>query len=290
MSTILPYIYIAVGGSFFLYFIILWIYCGRIPAFGWFWPLMGSLSTGIGMLTLERRKITAHGIETAFWSDNFLMIRTFFLTIWPILILIILILFLAGAILLDRHGNKKPSPGADYVIILGAHVNGTLPSKALKSRIMAACQYLLNNPETKAILTGGQGSGEQITEALCMKQELLKQGISKERLLLEDKSTTTKENIAFASKIISQKHKKDVHIVVVTNDFHTLRGGYLAKTIGYHHVETLGASSSSIMKPHYYTREILSWIKLMTNRTGDFKWQHKHTTQTASQSSKDLKP
>lgn len=288
MSTIIPYLYLGIGGLFLLYFIILWIHCGRIPAFGWFWPMLGSVALSIGLFTMEYHIEGPDGITTVFFDENIMSLRTFAVETLPIVLLVLTVIICITIYFIASYGKKHPSGNADYLIILGAHVNGTKPSKALMSRIMAAFHYLKSNPHTKAILTGGQGRGEKMTEALCMKQELLKLGIEESRLLIEDKSTTTEENIVFAKKIILQntsllhsektgvhhtkqipdkKLMEDIHIIVVTNDFHTLRGRWLAKKAGFSQVETLGSASSFIMKPHYYTREILSWIKLAINRS-----------------------
>ncbi len=271
MLNIIPQAYLISGGFFFFYFIILWIYCRRIPAFGWFWPLTGIICTGIGLFTMEYSSVTPDGITVTFWSDNYDSVRVFFIEKMTPLFVIILSIFMIAACILAVQGNKKPSKGADYLIILGAHVNGTIPSKALMSRILSAYDYLKSNPSTKAVLTGGQGRGEIISEALCMKQELLKLGIDEQYLLLEDSSTTTKQNIAFATELILKaekisawnRDKKDIHLIIVTNDFHALRGRTIGKAAGFQNVESIGATSSIVMRLHYYTREMLSWMKFV---------------------------
>ena len=80
--------------------------------------------------------------------------------------------------------NKK----VDYVIILGARVKGENPTKSLMERIKAAIEYLKKNPKVKVIATGGQGKNENVAEGLAIKRELLKNGISEDRIILEDKS------------------------------------------------------------------------------------------------------
>ena len=254
MLTILPYIYVGIGGCSLLYFLILWIYCGRVPAFGWFWLVAGATAVGIG-------------VGTAGICINGLGISMPVGFRWIIILTVILFAVVAGFILwscvLSIQGNRKASPGADYVIVLGAKVNGTVPSKALRSRIHTAFTYLQANPNAKAVLTGGQGAGEGITEALCMQRELLALGIEEERLILENKSRTTVENIAFASTFIK---KKNIYLVIVTSDFHALRGRVLGRRAGFERVESLGAPSSRVMKLHYYTRETFSWLKFLLKR------------------------
>ena len=272
MSTIIPYIYLGIGGCFLVYFVTLWIYCGRIPAFGWFWPLVGSAAIILGAFTYTPIVGGPDGITTLFFDENLTALRRFCTERLPLILMVLMLLFLIMVYVISKNGKKQLSTNADVLIILGAHVNGTKPSKALMSRILMAYNYLKENPHTKAVLTGGQGWGEDITEAFCMKRELLGLGIEEERLFEEDRSTTTVENIRFAKTIIEkeicslQSDDEDfinqASIVVVTNDFHALRGSWIAKKEGFHNVQSIGASSSTIMKLHYYTRETLSWMKL----------------------------
>lgn len=256
--TIIPYIYLTIGGFFFLYFIVLWIYCGRIPSFGWFWPSGGIVMEILGLFTRDYSRITPDGMTVVIFDERTAALREFCIQRLPIILFILAAVYFFAVSILSSQGKRKPSPGADYLIILGAHVNGFVPSKALMSRIMAAYDYLKDNPQTKAVLTGGKGRGENITEAFCMKQEFLKLGIEETRLLLEEQSTTTEENILFAKKLID---KERVQVIIVTNEFHTLRGKKISMKTGFTNVETLSSASSKIMKLHYYTRELLSWTK-----------------------------
>ncbi len=96
-----------------------------------------------------------------------------------------------GAILLAC--SDTPAPNATAVV-LGAQVKGTNPSVILYGRIQAAERYLQENPEAKAVLTGGKGSDEQISEADCMYNVMVAEGIDPQRLIKEDKATDTKEN------------------------------------------------------------------------------------------------
>ena len=94
----------------------------------------------------------------------------------------------------------------DYIIVLGAHVDGTRLSMALLERTRRALQYLENNPDTKAVLSGGQGRGEAVSEAKAMYDYLTGHGISRERLILEERSTNTKENLDFSLEMRMQRY------------------------------------------------------------------------------------
>lgn len=98
------------------------------------------------------------------------------------------------------RGDERAN--APYVIVLGAGVNGDVPSLSLQNRLLAAQRWLTNHPDSKAILSGGQGPGENISEAQCMYQWLTQYGIAGERLLLEDQSRSTQENLKYSAALL----------------------------------------------------------------------------------------
>lgn len=148
--------------------------------------------------------------------------------------------------------SVKP-PQNTNAIVLGCGVNGSEPSKMLYDRIKGAKKYLDANPQAKAILSGGQGSDEDISEAECMRRYLVKLGISEDRLLLEDKSTSTEENFAFSKKIMNEQGFGN-DVVVITNSFHHLRASMIAKKDGLntYHV----SCRETLLFPTYFLREI----------------------------------
>ncbi|MCI5596727.1 MAG: YdcF family protein [Lachnospiraceae bacterium] len=245
MVEFVPTLWTLMGCGCLLYLLSICLYCGFLPAFSWFWMILGIAGILFGWV-LQRPSIKAMGGYSRFCQAVFWMMAAVFLC------------FLVFFGILYRDGNRKPQLGADYLIVLGAKVKGDVPSKALQGRIWAAYSYLQENPETKAVLTGGKGRGEFISESSCMERELVALGIGKDRLFKEEKSTTTLENIEFAGQKIKDRQKK---IVIVTSDFHVKRGVRIAKEAGYQKVEGLGDASVPIMCLHYYTRETLSWVK-----------------------------
>ncbi len=120
----------------------------------------------------------------------------------------------------------KTPPSDATVIILGCSVKGEEPSQMLRLRIEAAEKFLKENPESNAVLSGGQGPGEDITEALCMYRELTSRGISANRLYMEGLSTSTKENIAFSKEII-EKEGLNTNVAIVSNNFHLYRASLI---------------------------------------------------------------
>jgi len=152
---------------------------------------------------------------------------------------------------------KVPSD-LDYLIVLGAHVDGTRLTLALLERTRRALQYLKDNPRTRAVLSGGRGTGEQISEAEAMYRYLTSRGIAGERLLLEDQSVNTAENIRFSLEKIGSK---DVSIGVVTNNFHVFRGVAIGKKCGCARIYPVPSRYRSWRLFIYVPREILAILK-----------------------------
>ncbi len=140
------------------------------------------------------------------------------------------------------------------VIVLGCKVNPNGPSLSLLKRLEAAYSYLSENPEVPCILSGGQGSDEHISEAQAMYDWLTEKGIEKERLYIEDKSTSTQENLSFSKEIIATE-KLPHAVTLITNNFHQYRAQKVAKRYG---VEVYGVSGDTplYLLPMYYIREL----------------------------------
>ena len=145
----------------------------------------------------------------------------------------------------------------EYIIVLGAHVQGTRLTLALLERARRALQYLEENPETKAVLSGGQGEGEDISEAQAMCNYLVEHGIDRERLILEGRSTSTTENLKFSLEIIGLDHS----VGVVTNNFHVFRGTAIGKKCGCKEIYPIPSRYRSWRLLIYIPREILAIIK-----------------------------
>lgn len=117
------------------------------------------------------------------------------------------------------------------VIVLGCQVRGETPSVMLSRRLNAAIEVLEENPEAVCIVSGGMGDGENISEAEAMRRYLLGKGIDEERIIKEDKSVSTFENISFSADILEKLGIKN-NIVIVTNEFHQYRAYNFAKSLG----------------------------------------------------------
>lgn len=147
----------------------------------------------------------------------------------------------------------------DYIVVLGAGVNGTVPSLSLRERINAAYDYLTAHPDSVAIVSGGKGSGEDITEALCMYNELTKMGIDGSRVWMEDKATSTFENLQFSMALIEEKAgiRPDT-IGIVSSEYHLFRAGLFAAA---QNVDSLGIPATTTwphLRVNYFIREIIA--------------------------------
>ncbi len=145
------------------------------------------------------------------------------------------------------------------VIVLGAKVYQSGVSVALQNRLNTAITYLSKKPSTKVIVTGGQGSDEPWSEASAAKNYLVDQGIKEERILTEDKSTSTEENLSYSKTIMSENNLGN-SIVLVTQSFHMFRASSQAKDLGYT-VYCLPCKTNVWLLPTYYSREVLAITK-----------------------------
>lgn len=179
----------------FLYSTVVLYASGPFTSFLWFWPvtcviaLVGSVLLFL-VLTgrLPRLKTASVCLCMVFW--------------------ICLAVFLSVEAVVFSTGRKAPAANADYVIILGAQVRGETPTLVLNARINAAAEYLKKHPEAVCVASGGKGTGENISEAEAIRRGLVRLGISVDRILLEDCSTSTVENLKFSAEVI-QKYEKE---------------------------------------------------------------------------------
>lgn len=149
------------------------------------------------------------------------------------------------------------------VIVLGCGVRGETPSLMLRYRLEATLQWLNEDPDSVAILCGGQGPGEDITEAEAMRRWLTEHGVEENRLLKEEKSTNTRENIRNAEKIIGENASNQKEVAVVTTGFHLFRSKKICNSEG---LVSYGIAAKMPELPffhlNYYCREFASIMKM----------------------------
>ena len=149
--------------------------------------------------------------------------------------------------------KKEPEPGAT-VVVLGCRVYGERASLSMVERLDAAYEYLVEHPESKCVLSGGQGDGENITEAECMYRYLKNRGIDEARLYKEETSTTTRENLLFSKQLIEAQALNPV-VAIATSEYHMYRAGMIANALEIDWAAVPGRTAIWLF-PTYYVREL----------------------------------
>ena len=145
------------------------------------------------------------------------------------------------------------------LVVLGAGVKGERVGDALRRRLEATVEIWNKNPEAVIVVTGGQGPQEAIPEAVAMERWLLARGVPQDKIILEDKSTSTQENLTFAAQLLEEAGiSTSEPIAVVTNAFHCYRARTYAQKLGYTDIRTVPASISSTIILAAYMREVLA--------------------------------
>lgn len=176
-----------------------------------------------------------------------------------------LILFIVVEVFIIAY-PKKSRENAEYIIVLGAGLtNGNEVSLTLKDRLDAAITCINDfGNDGYIVVSGGNGEDEDISEAEAMQSYLINKGIPQDKILLEDKSTTTAENIKFSKEVIEKHSDKSINqckVKVVTTDFHALRSSILAKKNGYGEIEVYSSNTVGYLIPIFYIRESLAVVK-----------------------------
>lgn len=150
--------------------------------------------------------------------------------------------------------NTVREYNGETVIVLGCEVRKNTPSRMLMERLRAAHAFLTDHPDANCVLSGGQGSNENISEAEAIYIWLTDNGVDPERLYLEDRSTSTKENLAFSQEIIDT-NDLNPDVVIITSGFHEYRAGLIADTLDTKH-KGYGSHTAWWLMPTFAVREM----------------------------------
>ena len=179
-----------------------------------------------------------------------------------ILILAVICMFCIGS---ARY--KTPDRGRT-VVVLGCRVYGSRPSAMLSARLRSALEYLEENPGSDVIVCGGCGTDETCAEAEVMYEWLKAEGISPERIYVEDRSLDTIDNLSNALEIIKEEGLND-SCVIVTNDYHVYRSLKYARRAGFEDPAGISAPTLWWMFPGVYVREMYGIMEMVfINHTG----------------------
>ncbi len=199
----------------------------------------------------------AHSLT--FFAALIIMHRFFSKTLWritAILVCIGLVYFIIVEIPIVKNARTDNNPERDYLVVLGAAVHGDRPSLALENRLKGAVDYLKKYPDSTVIVSGGQGKGEYCSEADIMYDYLVEHGIAPERIIKEDKSTSTKENLLFSFDIIRDRgDDPDGNVAIVSSCYHLFRAKSIAKMLDVEAAGVAGPWDYPVATLNYFIRE-----------------------------------
>ena len=185
-------------------------------------------------------------------------------TAGKIILAIVSIIILAGivyvsvlSVLMYKAMNNEPEK-PEVIVVLGCKVRSETPTRMLRRRLDTAYEQLKKYPDCICIVSGGQGSNEVVSEAYAMNKYLVEKGISQDRIIMEDKSTSTYENLKFSfEKLDDMGHSRDV--TIVTDGFHQYRASLIAKSLEGGKITAYSADTEARYLPTYWVRE---WLGL----------------------------
>lgn len=186
-------------------------------------------------------------------------------TMWYILIPIITVFLIVEAIIFSGF-FEKPKEEPAYIVVLGTTVYKHGPCYLLRQRLEEANEWANRYPNAKIIVTGGQGETEPFSEGSEMKRYLVEVlGVSKDRVLVEEASLNTYENMTFSGQILEKEDEafsyEDTPVLVVTNNFHMYRALKIAKKAGFENLSGAPAPTYFGVFPHYMVREFCAILK-----------------------------
>lgn len=226
-----------------------WFLCAGLALAGLFliFCMVGYLIGGLFLLFLAGLIPAYHFLKAPFPRR----VLTGFLAI-----LFVMLSITGGTIARSARGSEDVE--ADLLIVLGCQVKGTEPSLMLRQRLDAAVDYLTDYPDAACIVTGGKGSGENLSEAQCMYNYLVTAGIVPDRLAMEDRSTSTIENLRNTIAILEAGNGVPERITILSSEFHLYRAGQMARDLGLEVALTPASTEYPPLLANYSIREILA--------------------------------
>lgn len=171
------------------------------------------------------------------------------------------IVIVLSSFLIINGKNDTVTYSEDAIIVLGAAVHGKTPSRTLKNRLNKAVEYHTKNPDAIIVVSGGQGAQEDISEAEAMKIYLIENGVTPDKIIKEDKSTSTTENFKFSKEILDKHFSGDYSVAFITNEYHILRASLCAKRAGFESTTHLHSNTTLSYLISGTLRECLAVVK-----------------------------
>ena len=178
----------------------------------------------------------------------------------------IIVFFLVVEVIIFSGFFEKPKEEPEYIVVLGTTVYEDGPCYLLRQRLKEAVKWANTYENAKIVVTGGQGETEPFTEGAEMKRYLIEElGVFKERILVEEASVNTYENMKFTGELLEKEDEnfsyEKTSVLVVTNNFHMYRAMKIAKKAGYENVSGAPSGTYIYLFPHYMVREFCAILK-----------------------------
>lgn len=187
-----------------------------------------------------------------------------FVSVLTLLVSASVILLMASMNLITTGGEPDwdNAEKSEYAIVLGAsiHENGQ-PSRILRSRLQAAMEFMERNPDAVVILSGGKGPDEPMTESQSMYNTMVEMGADPQRLLQEDKSVNTRENLLNSVEIMEARGGTEMPITLITSEFHQRRADYIASTLDIDTCPVSARTDLWFYRVNYTLREVFAFVK-----------------------------
>ncbi len=176
-----------------------------------------------------------------------------------ILVLLILIILICLIIfLILKYENSNYDKFCKYILVLGARIlDENTPCRVLENRLLIAKEYMNKFKDSKVIVSGGKGEDEPFSEAIVMKKYLIKHGICEHRIIIEDLSKNTFENLMNTRNLLCGANE----ILIITSGYHLFRAKMLAKRVGFKTIYLIGSQVSFKSRGRNLFREIFAIIK-----------------------------
>ena len=150
-----------------------------------------------------------------------------------------------------------PKEQCDYIVVLGAKVRHDGPSVSLMDRIRGAYDYMVEHPDVIAVVSGGQGADEPMSEAQCIYEHLIAMGVDQDRIWIEDQAASTWANLNYSLDLIESKTGiRPTKLGVVSSEYHMLRAGMQAKDCGVDPVRIPARTSLISQRVNHFMREV----------------------------------
>ena len=166
-----------------------------------------------------------------------------------------------GLIIAQGRDDEMPQKAPEFVVVLGAQINGDQPSLTLKKRLDRAFEYMTEHPQATVFVSGGQGPDETQTEASVMAAYLERRGIAPERIVREEQASDTRENLIFSAELAQARGVDTGSVLIITSDFHMARAKYIARTLGMTPYGLTSATVPWVLKVNYELREVFAFVK-----------------------------